>query len=53
MGEIGGFKKFARAETPDRAPAERVGDPFELVRTLPLVERRQQGPPCLVCGAHF
>ena len=26
MGQVGGFKKFTRAETPERAPTERVGD---------------------------
>ena len=53
MGEIGGFKKFARAETPERAPAERVGDHFEFVRTLPLVELREQGARCMECGVPF
>ncbi len=53
MGEIGGFKKFARAETPERAPAERVGDHFEFVRTLPLIELREQGARCMECGVPF
>src|SRR5712691_6435272 len=53
MGEIGGFKKFARAETPERAPAERVGDHFEFVRLLPLVELREQGARCMECGVPF
>jgi glutamate synthase (NADPH) small chain len=53
MGEVGGFKKFARADTPERAPGERVGDHFEFVRTLPLVELREQGARCMECGVPF
>jgi glutamate synthase (NADPH/NADH) small chain len=53
MGEIGGFKKFARAEAPERAPGERVGDHREFVRSLPLVELRQQGARCMECGVPF
>ena len=53
MGEVGGFKKFERAETPERAPGERVGDHFEFVRALPLVELREQGARCMECGVPF
>jgi glutamate synthase (NADPH) small chain len=53
MGEVGGFKKFARAEAPEREPAERVGDHREFVRTLPLVELQQQGARCMECGVPF
>jgi glutamate synthase (NADPH) small chain len=53
VGEIGGFKKFSRADTPERATAERVGDHFEFVRQLPLVELRQQGARCMECGVPF
>ena len=53
MGEIGGFKKFSRADTPERATAERVGDHFEFVRQLPLVELREQGARCMECGVPF
>jgi glutamate synthase (NADPH/NADH) small chain len=53
MGEVGGFKKFTRAETPERAPAERVGDHLEFVRTLPLLELREQGARCMECGVPF
>jgi glutamate synthase (NADPH/NADH) small chain len=53
VGEVGAFKKIARAETPERAPAERVGDHFEFVRTLPLVELREQGARCMECGVPF
>jgi glutamate synthase (NADPH/NADH) small chain len=53
MGEVGGFKKYARAETPERAPHERVGDHREFVRTLPLVELQQQGARCMECGVPF
>jgi glutamate synthase (NADPH/NADH) small chain len=53
VGELGGFKKFSRADTPERATAERVGDHFEFVRQLPLVELRQQGARCMECGVPF
>jgi glutamate synthase (NADPH) small chain len=53
MGEVGGFKKYTRAETPERAPRERVGDHREFVRTLPLVELQQQGARCMECGVPF
>ena len=53
MGEIGGFKKFTRADPPERAPGERVGDHREFVRTLPLVELQQQGARCMECGVPF
>ncbi|HEY5057920.1 MAG TPA: glutamate synthase subunit beta [Gaiellaceae bacterium] len=53
MGELGGFLKLKRAETPERAPAERVGDHREFVRTLPLVELREQGARCMECGVPF
>ena len=53
MGEVGGFKKYARAETPERAPRERVADHREFVRTLPLVELQQQGARCMECGVPF
>jgi glutamate synthase (NADPH/NADH) small chain len=53
MGELGAFKKIARAETPERDPAERVGDHREFVKTLPLIELRQQGARCMECGVPF
>jgi glutamate synthase (NADPH/NADH) small chain len=53
MGEVGGFKKFARHKAEDRAPAERVRDHFEFVRALPLVELREQGARCMECGVPF
>jgi len=53
MGEVGGFKKFARVETPERPPAERVSDHREFVRTLPLVELQEQGARCMECGVPF
>ncbi|HEY2372653.1 MAG TPA: glutamate synthase subunit beta [Gaiellaceae bacterium] len=53
MGEVGGFKKFERRKAADRAPAERVRDHFEFVRTLPLVELREQGARCMECGVPF
>ena len=53
MGELGAFKKIARAETPERTPAERVGDHREFVKLLPLVELKQQGARCMECGVPF
>ncbi len=53
MGEIGGFKKFARLDAPERVPGERVGDHREFVRALPLLELREQGARCMECGVPF
>jgi glutamate synthase (NADPH/NADH) small chain len=53
VGEIGGFKKFTRAEQLERAPGERVGDHREFVRTLPLVQLQEQGARCMECGVPF
>ena len=53
MGEIGAFKKFTRADPPERVPGERIGDHREFVRTLPLVELRDQGARCMECGVPF
>jgi glutamate synthase (NADPH) small chain len=53
MGELGAFKKLARAEPVERAPAERVGDHREFVRPLPLAELREQGARCMECGVPF
>ncbi|HKT43275.1 MAG TPA: glutamate synthase subunit beta [Gaiellaceae bacterium] len=53
MGELGAFLKIARADTPERPPSERVGDHREFVRTLPLVELREQGARCMECGVPF
>jgi glutamate synthase (NADPH) small chain len=53
MGELGAFKRLARAETPERTPAERVGDHREFVRLLPLAELREQGARCMECGVPF
>ena len=53
MGELGAFLKISRAETPERAPGERVGDHREFVKTLPLVELREQGARCMECGVPF
>jgi len=53
MGEIGGFKKFTRADPPERAPRERVGDHREFIRALPLVELQHQGARCMECGVPF
>ena len=53
MGQVGGFKKFSRADPPERAPGERVGDHREFVRALPLLELREQGARCMECGVPF
>ena len=53
MGELGAFLKISRADTPERAPGERVGDHREFVKLLPLVELKQQGARCMECGVPF
>ena len=53
MGELGAFLKIARADTPERAPHERVGDHREFVKLLPLVELKEQGARCMECGVPF
>ncbi|HET7567421.1 MAG TPA: glutamate synthase subunit beta [Gaiellaceae bacterium] len=53
MGELGAFKRIERRKAPERAPAERVRDHREFVRTLPLVELREQGARCMECGVPF
>ncbi len=53
MGELGAFLKIDRAETPERAPGERIGDHREFVRTLPVVQLREQGARCMECGVPF
>jgi glutamate synthase (NADPH) small chain len=53
MGEVGGFKKFQRADQLERDPRERVGDHREFVRTLPLVQLQEQGARCMECGVPF
>jgi len=53
VGELGAFLKIARAETPERAPGERVHDHREFVKLLPLVELKQQGARCMECGVPF
>jgi glutamate synthase (NADPH/NADH) small chain len=53
VGEVGGFKKFSRAETLERTPGERVGDHREFVKLLPLVELQQQAARCMECGVPF
>jgi glutamate synthase (NADPH) small chain len=53
VGELGAFIKITRAETPERAPGERVGDHREFVKVLPLVELKQQGARCMECGVPF
>jgi glutamate synthase (NADPH/NADH) small chain len=53
MGELGAFLKISRADTPERAPGERVGDHREFVKLLPLVELKEQGARCMECGVPF
>ena len=53
MGELRGFLKHDRRDAPERDPRERVGDYREFVRTLPLVELRDQGARCMECGVPF
>jgi len=53
MGELGAFMKLTRVEPPERGTAERVHDHREFVKTLPLVELREQGARCMECGVPF
>ena len=53
MGELGAFLKLQRAESLERAPAERVHDHREFVRPLPLVQLQEQGARCMECGVPF
>ncbi len=53
MGKIGAFLSIARAEAPERPPAERIGDVREFVGTLPLAELRGQASRCMECGVPF
>jgi glutamate synthase (NADPH) small chain len=53
MGQLGAFKRIARATVPERPPAERLGDHAEFVRTLPLIELQEQGARCMECGVPF
>jgi len=53
MGEAGAFLRYDRAETPEREPRERVRDHRDFVRTLPLVELRQQAARCMECAVPF
>jgi glutamate synthase (NADPH/NADH) small chain len=53
MGKLGGFLQVDRLPAPERPPGERVGDYREFVKTLPLVELREQGARCMECGVPF
>ena len=53
MGELRGFLMHDRRDAPERDPRKRVGDYREFVRTLPLVELRDQGARCMECGVPF
>jgi glutamate synthase (NADPH/NADH) small chain len=53
MGELRAFLKYGRAENPERAPGERIGDYREFVRTLPVAELREQGARCMECAVPF
>ena len=53
MGELGAFLKVDRVENPERAPAERVNDYHEFVRTLAGSELAEQGARCMECGVPF
>jgi glutamate synthase (NADPH/NADH) small chain len=53
MGKLRGFLEHDRRDAPERDPRQRVGDYREFVRTLPLVELRDQGARCMECGVPF
>jgi glutamate synthase (NADPH/NADH) small chain len=53
VGKLRGFLEYDRAASPERDPAERIGDYKEFVGSLPLVELRAQGARCMECGVPF
>src|SRR5260370_2971688 len=53
MGQLGGFLKIDRADSPERAPTERVHDYKEFLQTLPAGELAKQGARCMECGVPF
>jgi glutamate synthase (NADPH) small chain len=53
MGELGAFKRIDRREAPERPPAKRIHDHREFVRSLPLLELRDQSARCMECGVPF
>jgi glutamate synthase (NADPH) small chain len=53
VGKLRGFLEYDRATSPERDPAERVGDYQEFIGSLPLVELRAQGARCMECGVPF
>jgi glutamate synthase (NADPH/NADH) small chain len=53
MGELRGFLRYERAESPERDPRERVSDHREFVGTLPVSGLREQGARCMECGVPF
>ena len=53
MGKLRGFLEHDRRDAPERDPRKRIGDYREFVRTLPLVELRDQGARCMECGVPF
>ena len=53
MGKVTGFLEYTR-ELPQRRPVtERVNDWFEIYRTFPEENIRQQGARCMDCGVPF
>ncbi len=53
MGKLGGFLEIERADSPERAPSERVHDYKEFLQTLPAGELAKQGARCMECGVPF
>jgi glutamate synthase (NADPH) small chain len=53
MGELRGFLEIVRGATPQRDPAERVGDYREVYSLLPAQEAGAQGARCMECGVPF
>src|SRR5437868_15189911 len=53
MGKTTGFMEYTR-ELPQRRPVtERVNDWFEIYKTFPEENVRQQGARCMDCGVPF
>jgi glutamate synthase (NADPH/NADH) small chain len=53
MGQLGGFLKIDRVESPERDPSVRVHDFREFVGVLPDDRLAAQGARCMECGVPF
>lgn len=53
MGELGGFKKYKRAEESNTAVKERLKNFREFTKPLAIKHQQQQGSRCMDCGIPF